>query len=169
MQEELLQFKLQKGYTQEEGIDYDEVFAPVTRIEAIRLFLAYDSFMGYMVYQIDVKSAFFYGRIEEEPLVKDADGVDVDVHLYISIIGSLMYLTTSRPDIIDYTGASLDRKSTTRGCQFLGRRLISWKYKKQTMVATSTTEAEYMAAASYRGQVKQSSMAGFGEMITTVL
>ncbi|GJQ89322.1 putative ribonuclease H-like domain-containing protein [Tanacetum coccineum] len=109
MQEELLQFKLQKvwtlvdlpkgkraigtkwvyrnkkdergivvrnkarlvaqGYTQEEGIDYDEVFAPVARIEAIRLFLAYASFMGFIVYQMDVKSAFLYGTIEEEVYV----------------------------------------------------------------------------------------------------
>ncbi|GKF09498.1 putative ribonuclease H-like domain-containing protein, partial [Tanacetum coccineum] len=83
MHEELLQFKLQKkdergivirnkarlvaqGHTQEEGIDYDEVFALVARIEAIRLFLAYASFMGFMVYQMDVKSAFLNGQIEEE-------------------------------------------------------------------------------------------------------
>ncbi|GJX66507.1 putative ribonuclease H-like domain-containing protein [Tanacetum coccineum] len=58
-----------QGYTQEEGIDYDEVFAPVARIEAIRLFLAYASFMGFIVYQIDVKSAFLYGTIEEEVYV----------------------------------------------------------------------------------------------------
>ncbi|GJR39186.1 putative ribonuclease H-like domain-containing protein [Tanacetum coccineum] len=55
-----------QGHTQEEGIDYDEVFAPVARIKAIRLFLAYASFMGFMVYQMDVKSAFLYGQIEEE-------------------------------------------------------------------------------------------------------
>ncbi|GKD83231.1 putative ribonuclease H-like domain-containing protein, partial [Tanacetum coccineum] len=80
MQEELLQNKkdergivirnkarlVAQGYTQEEGIDYDEVFAPVARIEAIRLFLAYASFMGFMVYQMDVKSAFLYSTIEEE-------------------------------------------------------------------------------------------------------
>nr|GFB38788.1 putative ribonuclease H-like domain-containing protein [Tanacetum cinerariifolium] len=53
----------------------------------------------------------------------------------------------------DYGGASQDRKSTTRGSQFLGRRLISWQCKKQTIVATSTTEAEYVAAASCCGQV----------------
>ncbi|GJX17707.1 putative ribonuclease H-like domain-containing protein [Tanacetum coccineum] len=343
MQEELLQFKLQKvwilvdlpkskrpivtkwifrnkkdekgivirnksrlvaqGYTQEEGIDYDDVFAPVARIKAIRLFLAYASFMGFMVYQMDVKSAFFYGQIEEEvyvrqplgfedpdyldkvykvvkalyglhqelctgfeklmkekfqmssmgeltfflglqvqqkkdgifisqdkyvdkilkkfnytdvksastpvdlekPLVKDGDATDVDVHLYRSMIGSLMYLTASRLDIMfavcacarfqvtpktshllavkrifrylkgkptlglwysrdspfelvaytdsDYAGATQDRKSTTGGCQFLGNRLISWQCKKQTVVATSTTEAEYVAAASYYRQV----------------
>ncbi|GKA47772.1 uncharacterized mitochondrial protein-like protein [Tanacetum coccineum] len=131
-----------------------------------------------------------------KPLVKDEDGVDVDVHVYRSMIGSLMYLTASRPDIMfavcacarfqvtpkalhlnavkmifrylkhqpklglwyprdspfeleaysdsDYGGASLDRKSTTGGCQFLGRRLISWQCKKQTIVANSTTKAEYV-------------------------
>ncbi|GJW01013.1 ribonuclease H-like domain-containing protein [Tanacetum coccineum] len=51
-----------QGYTQEEGIDYDEVFAPVARIKAIRLFLAYDSFKDFVVYQMDVKSAFLYGK-----------------------------------------------------------------------------------------------------------
>ncbi|GKA71717.1 putative ribonuclease H-like domain-containing protein [Tanacetum coccineum] len=58
-----------QGYTQEEGIDYDEVFAPVVRIEAIRLFLAYASFKDFVVYQMDVKSAFLYGKIEEEVYV----------------------------------------------------------------------------------------------------
>ncbi|GKD29619.1 retrovirus-related pol polyprotein from transposon TNT 1-94 [Tanacetum coccineum] len=317
-----------QGYTQEEGIDYDEVFSPITRIEAIRLFLAYASFKDFVVYQMDVKSAFLYGKIEEEvyvcqppgfedpdfpdrvykvekalyglhqalrawyetlstylldngfqrgkidktlfirrdkgdillvqvyvddiifgstkkslctefekmmhkkfqmssmgeltfflglqvkqkedgifisqdkyvteilkkfgftdvktastpmetqkPLLKDEDGEEVDVHLYRLMIGSLMYLTSLRPDIMfavcacaryqvnpkvshlhavkrifrylkgqpklglwypkdspfdlvaytdsDYAGASLDRKSTTGGCQFLGCRLIS--------------------------------------------
>nr|GEU48233.1 hypothetical protein [Tanacetum cinerariifolium] len=223
-----------QGHTHEEGIDYEEVFALVARIKAIRLFLACASFMGFMVYQMDVKSAFLYGTIKEEvyvcqppgfedpdhpdkvkqkkdgifisqdkyvaeilrkfgltkgksastpidtekPLLKDPDGEDVDVHTYRSMTGSLMYLTLSRPDIMfavcacarfqvtpkashlhevkrifrylkgkpylglwypkdslfglvaysdsDYAGASLDRKSTTRGCQFLGCRLISW-------------------------------------------
>nr|GFA71473.1 putative ribonuclease H-like domain-containing protein [Tanacetum cinerariifolium] len=58
-----------QGHTQEEGIDYEEVFAPVARIEAIRLFLAYASCMGFMVYQMDVKSAFLYGIIKEEVYV----------------------------------------------------------------------------------------------------
>nr|GFB64981.1 hypothetical protein [Tanacetum cinerariifolium] len=244
-----------QGYTQDEGIVYEEVFAPVARIEAIRLFLTYASFMGFMVYQMDVKSAFLYETIKEEayiyvddiifgatnkdlcksfeklmkdkfqissmgeltfflglqvkqkkdgifiihdkyiaeilrkfgliegklgstpidtekPLLKDPDDEDVDVHTYRSMIGSLMYLTSSRPDIMfevcacarfqvtpkashlhavkkifrylkvkphlglwypkdspfdlvaysdsDYDGVSLDRKSTTGGCQFLG-------------------------------------------------
>ncbi|GJZ00043.1 putative ribonuclease H-like domain-containing protein [Tanacetum coccineum] len=65
-----------KGYTQEEGIDYDEVFALVARIEAIRLFLAYASFMGLIVYQMDVKSAFLYGTIEEEVYVCQPPGFE---------------------------------------------------------------------------------------------
>ncbi|GJV99804.1 putative ribonuclease H-like domain-containing protein [Tanacetum coccineum] len=87
MQEELLQFKIQKvwilvdlpykkkarlvsqGHRQEKGIDYDEVFAPVARIEAIRIFLDFASYMGFIVYQMDVKSAFLYGKIDEEVYV----------------------------------------------------------------------------------------------------
>nr|GEV35695.1 copia protein [Tanacetum cinerariifolium] len=183
---------VEQGHTQEVGINYEEVFAPVARIKDIRLFLAYASFMGFMMYQMDVKSAFLYETIKEEvyvyqppgfedpdhpdkvykvvkvkknkdgifisqdiyvtkilrkfrltkgktastpidtekPLLKDPDGEDVDVHTYMSTIGSLMYLTSSRPDIMfadspfdlvaysdsDYAGASLDRKSTTGGC-----------------------------------------------------
>nr|GEW14716.1 hypothetical protein [Tanacetum cinerariifolium] len=152
-----------QGHTQEEGIGYEEFLALVARIEAIRLFLSYASFMGFMVYQMDVKSAFLYGTIKEEvyvcqplgfeepghpekvykvvkalyglhqapracqdkyvadilrkfrliegksastpidtekPLLKDPDGEDVDVHTYRSMIGSLMYLTSSRPGIM---------------------------------------------------------------------
>ncbi|GKB92392.1 putative ribonuclease H-like domain-containing protein [Tanacetum coccineum] len=69
-------------------------------------------------------------------LTKDEEAIDVDVHLYRSMIVSL----------IDYGGSNLDRKSITGGCQFLGQRLISWQCKKQTIVATSTSEAEYVAA-----------------------
>ncbi|GJW30035.1 putative ribonuclease H-like domain-containing protein [Tanacetum coccineum] len=65
-----------QGYTQEEGIDYDEVFAPVSRIEAIRLFLAYASFKDFVVYQMDVKSAFLYGKIKEEVYVCQPPGFD---------------------------------------------------------------------------------------------
>ncbi|GJR71271.1 putative ribonuclease H-like domain-containing protein [Tanacetum coccineum] len=65
-----------QGYTQEEGIDYDEVFAPVARIEAIRLFLAYASFKDFVVYQMDVKSAFLYGKIKEEVNVYQPPGFE---------------------------------------------------------------------------------------------
>nr|GEV19429.1 hypothetical protein [Tanacetum cinerariifolium] len=139
-----------QGHRQKEGIDYDEVFAPMARIEAIRIFLAFSSYMGFIVYQMDVKSAFLYGKIDEEVYVsqpigfidpkfpkkdkndimlvqvyvddiifystkkswcdevealmksmfQDAEAADVDVHLYRSMIGSLMYLTASRPNIM---------------------------------------------------------------------
>ncbi|GJS99985.1 putative ribonuclease H-like domain-containing protein [Tanacetum coccineum] len=138
-------------------------------------------------------------------LGKDEEGEDVDVHLYRSMIGCLMYLTASRPDIMfavclcarfqvtpkvshihavkrifrylkhqpklglwypkdspfhleafsdsDYAGDNHDRRSTSGGCQYLGRRLVSWQCKKQTIVAISSTEAEYVAAASCCAQV----------------
>nr|GEW14223.1 putative ribonuclease H-like domain-containing protein [Tanacetum cinerariifolium] len=141
----------------------------------------------------------------ENPWGKDGTGKDVELHLYRSMIRSLMYLTASRPDIMfaicactrhqvtpkkcylhaakrifrylkgnpklglwyhkespfdlvaysdsDCGDDNQDRKSTTRGCQFLGRRWISWQCKKQTIMATSTTEAEYVAAVSGCGQV----------------
>ncbi|GJS53671.1 putative ribonuclease H-like domain-containing protein [Tanacetum coccineum] len=90
MQDELLQNKkdergivvrnkarlVAQGYTQEKGINYDEVFAPVARIEAIRLFLAYASFMGFIVYQMNVKSVFLYGTIEEEVYVCQPPGFE---------------------------------------------------------------------------------------------
>nr|GFB24521.1 copia protein [Tanacetum cinerariifolium] len=72
----LSQEEPKKGYTQEEGIDYDEVFALVARIEVIRLFLAYASFKEFVVYQIDVKSAFLYGKIEEEVYVRQPLGFE---------------------------------------------------------------------------------------------
>ncbi|GJZ55361.1 putative ribonuclease H-like domain-containing protein, partial [Tanacetum coccineum] len=65
-----------QGYTQEEGIDYDEVFAHVARIKVIRLFLAYASFKDFVVYQMDFKSDFLYGKIEEEVYVCQPPGFE---------------------------------------------------------------------------------------------
>ncbi|GJU61153.1 putative ribonuclease H-like domain-containing protein, partial [Tanacetum coccineum] len=203
-----------RSYTQEDGIDYDEDFAPVARIEAIRLFLAYASFMGFIVYQMDVKSAFLNGTIKEEiyvcqppsfkdphfldkvykdkyvaeiikkfdfatvktastpmepnkALVKDEEADNVDVNLYRSMIGSLMYLTASRPNIMFVVCACARFQVTPKtshlhavkrifrylkGQPKLGLWLISWQCKKQTIVANSTTKAEYVAAAHCCGQ-----------------
>ncbi|GKA76466.1 putative ribonuclease H-like domain-containing protein [Tanacetum coccineum] len=290
-----------QGYRQEEGIDYDEVFAFVARIEAIRIFLAFASYMGFIVYQMDVKIAFLYGTIDEEvyvsqplgfvdpkfpkkvykvekalyglhqaprawtrrfmlvhvyahdiifgstkkswcddfevlmqsrflmssmreltfflglqvtqkedgifisqdkyvaeilkkfdfasvktastliktqkPLIKDEEAADVDVHLYRSMIGSLMYLTAFRPDIMfavcacsrfQVTPKTSHLNAVKRIFMYLkGKLKLGLWYpressfdleaymtcKKQTIVATSTTEAENVAAANCCGQV----------------
>nr|GEU66391.1 ribonuclease H-like domain-containing protein [Tanacetum cinerariifolium] len=130
-------FLSQEETKREEGIDYEEVFAPVARIEAIRLFLVYASFMGFMIYQMDVKVLSFMELLKkshdkyvakilrkfgltdgksastpidtEKPLLKDLDGEDVDVHIYRSMIGSLMYLTSSRPDIMKVEALKQDK------------------------------------------------------------
>nr|GEW18674.1 hypothetical protein [Tanacetum cinerariifolium] len=235
IQEELLQFKMQKVWVLVDlphgkrviggGINYEEFFAPVARIEAIRLFLAYASFMGFMVYQMDVKSAFLDGTIEEElyvcqPLgfedpihpvkvykvVKELyglhqalrawqkglqvkqkkDGIYISQDEYVAEILRKFRLTDEKlastpidtkkpllkdPDDSDYAGASLDRKSTTRGCQFLGCRLIFWQYKKQTIRATSSTKAEYVATASCCAQVlrSQNQLLDYGLTMQVVL
>nr|GEW36151.1 hypothetical protein [Tanacetum cinerariifolium] len=123
---------------------------------------------------IEVKTAFTPMETQK-PLLKDEDGEEVDVHMYRSMIGSLMYLTSLRPDIMFAVcacaryqvnqkvshlyavkrifRASLDRKSITGGCQFFVCRLIPWQCKKQTVVENSTTEAKYVAASSCCGQV----------------
>ncbi|KAI3745847.1 hypothetical protein L6452_08258 [Arctium lappa] len=185
-----------QGYRQEEGIDYDETFAPVARLEAIRLFLAYAVFKDFIVYQMDVKSTFLNGKLNEEVYIKQSDrgtfisqgkyvkdmlkkfdltqtsamktpmappltlnkdpsGKPVNVTAYRGMIGSLLYLTASRPDIMYSTClcCKLDRKSTTGGCQLLGGKLVSWTSKKQNSVSTSTAEAEYVVAGSCCAQV----------------
>jgi hypothetical protein len=256
-----------KGYAQVTGLDFEETFAPVARLESIRILLAYVAHHSFRPFQMDVKSAFLNGPIKEEVYVeqppgfeddsrvmtqkfemsmmgeltyflgfqvkqlkddtlisqtkytqdllkrfgmKDAKpaktpmgtdghvdlnkgGKSVDQKAYWSMIGSLLYLCASRPDIMlsvcmcaryqsdpkechlvavkrilrylvgisyqkgstfdvigysdsDYAGCNVDRKSTSGTCQFLGRSLVSWSSKKQTSVALSTSEAEYVAA-----------------------
>ncbi|GJZ59016.1 retrovirus-related pol polyprotein from transposon TNT 1-94 [Tanacetum coccineum] len=90
-----------QGYTQEEGIDYDEVFAPVARIEAIRLFLAYASFKDFVVYQMDVKSVFLYGKIEEEVYVCQPPGFEDPFLSLIEIYqGDILLVQVYVDDII---------------------------------------------------------------------
>ncbi|KAI3706163.1 hypothetical protein L1987_76421 [Smallanthus sonchifolius] len=75
-----------QGYTQEEGIDYDEVFAPVARLEAIRIFLAYAASKNFMVYQMDVKNAFLRGAIDQTLFIKDEGGEILLVQIYVDDI-----------------------------------------------------------------------------------
>nr|GFB58540.1 zinc finger, CCHC-type [Tanacetum cinerariifolium] len=122
----IIQYKARlvaKGYVQEQGIDFDEVFAPVARIETVRLILALAAYHGWQVYHLDVKSAFLHGYLKEEvyvtqpegfvqpgntgkipmdpgtKLVKAKDGNSIDTTYYRSLIGSLKYLLHTRPDL----------------------------------------------------------------------
>nr|GEW95654.1 hypothetical protein [Tanacetum cinerariifolium] len=211
-------------HTQEEGINYDEVFAPVARIEAIRLFLTYASFKDFLVYQIYVISAFLYEKIEKEvytmdfkegkltrpysskgtkmssieeltfpmglqvkqkkdgtfisqdkyvaeilkqfgftevkttstpmetqkPLLKDKDGKEVDVYMYRSMIGSLMYLTSSRPDIMFVVCDCTIYQVNPKVSHLYDVKRI---FRKHTVVVNSITKAEYVAALSCCGKV----------------
>ncbi|GKF11412.1 putative ribonuclease H-like domain-containing protein, partial [Tanacetum coccineum] len=159
------------------------------------IFISQDKYVADILKKFDFVTMKTASTLIEthKALLKDKEAEDVDVHLYRSMIGSLMYLTASRPDIMfsvcacarfhatpkvshlhvvkrifrylkgqpklalwyprdspfdlesfsdsNYARDSLDMESTTGGCQFLGKRLISWQCKKQTIVANSTTEA----------------------------
>ncbi|GKE01548.1 putative ribonuclease H-like domain-containing protein [Tanacetum coccineum] len=152
MQEELLQFKLQKieeevyvsqppGFEDPDHPDkvYKVVKAMYGLHQAPRAW--YETLANYLV-----GNGFQRGKIDQTLYLKDKPTL------------GLWYPRDSPFKLVaysdsDYAGATQDRKSTTGGCQFLGNRLISWQCKKQTVVATSTTKAEYVDAASCRGQV----------------
>nr|GEU89987.1 hypothetical protein [Tanacetum cinerariifolium] len=109
----------------DERIDYNEVFAPVARIEAIRLFLGYASFKDFVVCQMDVKIAFLYGKIKEEVYVCQPPRFeDLNFLRKVYKVEKALYGLHQAPRACDYAGASLDKKSTTGGCQFLGFSLI---------------------------------------------
>nr|GEW71270.1 retrovirus-related Pol polyprotein from transposon TNT 1-94 [Tanacetum cinerariifolium] len=214
-----------RGYRQEEGIDFEESFSPVSRPEAIRIFLAYVVHKNMVVYQMDVKTTFLNGKLREEVYVSQPDGfVDqdnpnhvyklkkalyglkqasracgysnggeiqtgwgykgkvVDPSHYHGMIGTLLYLTASRPDLqfvicmcaryqaqptkkhdssvaltafadADHAGCQDTRRSTSGSVQFLGERLISWSSKRQKSAAISSTEAEYIALSGCCAQI----------------
>ncbi|GKG18860.1 retrovirus-related pol polyprotein from transposon TNT 1-94, partial [Tanacetum coccineum] len=91
-----------RAYRQEEEIDFEESFAPVARLEAIRIFLAFADHMNMVVYQMDIKTAFLNvdtPMVEKSKLGKDKEGKAVDPLHYRGMIGTLIYLTASRPDL----------------------------------------------------------------------
>nr|GEU48955.1 copia protein [Tanacetum cinerariifolium] len=111
-----------QGYNQQEGINYDETYALVARLESIRILLAYSCALDFKLLQIDVKSAFLNGLINDE-------GINIETIEYADS---------------DHTRDYVDRKSTSGICTFVECCLKSWFLKKQTALAISTTEAEYM-------------------------
>ncbi|GKD37174.1 retrovirus-related pol polyprotein from transposon TNT 1-94 [Tanacetum coccineum] len=137
-----------KGYRQDEGIDFEELFASVAKIEAIRIFIANTANKNMTIYQMDVKTAFLndelrevvykYGMLSSDPvdtpmvekskLDEDLQGKPVDPTHYREMIGSLMCLTSSRPDLV-----------------FTVCMYARWSFKKQKSTAISSTKAEYIA------------------------
>nr|GEY33057.1 putative ribonuclease H-like domain-containing protein [Tanacetum cinerariifolium] len=151
-----------QGHTQEEVSDYDEVFTPVAMIEAIRLFLAYAFFM---VYQNDVKSAFLYGTIEEEVYVCQSLGFEDPVHLdkVYKVVKALYDLHQVPRACQNKYVAEILRKFGLQEGKLASTPIDTEKpllkdpdgddCKKETVVATSSTKAEYVAAASCYAQV----------------
>ncbi|GJR13616.1 retrovirus-related pol polyprotein from transposon TNT 1-94 [Tanacetum coccineum] len=129
------------------GID-KESFAPVTRLEAVRIFIAYAAHKSFPIYQMDVKTAFLNGPLKEEVYVAQPDEfVDPD-HLEK---GSGFELTSFSD--ADHAECIDTRKSTSGGIQFLGDKLVSWMSKKQDCTAMSSAEAEYVALSASCAQV----------------
>nr|GEX63379.1 hypothetical protein [Tanacetum cinerariifolium] len=165
---------------QEEGIDFEESFAHVARLEAVWMFIAYAAHKNITIFQIDVKTAFLNGPLKEkiykhgldefvsmstpmatERLDADLQGTPTDQTTYRRMIGGLMYLTASRPGIAYATFLCAryqarckdDCKSTLEGLLFLGGKLVSWSSKKQDCTAMSTAEAEYVFLSACCAQV----------------
>ncbi|GJR57384.1 retrovirus-related pol polyprotein from transposon TNT 1-94 [Tanacetum coccineum] len=142
------------GYCQQEGIDYDETFAPVARIEAIRLFLAYAAHKDFTVFQIDVKMAY-----QANPNEHHVTAVKrIFRYLKGTINLGLWYPKDFGFDLTaysnaDHAGCHLDRKSTSGSVQFLGDKLVCWSSKKQNCVSISTVESEYVVVSGCCAQI----------------
>ncbi|GAU13723.1 hypothetical protein TSUD_348270 [Trifolium subterraneum] len=137
-----------KGYSQQHGIDFNEVFAPVARWDTIRTILAVAASQGWFVYQFDVKSAFLHGELQENVYIDQPPG-----YLKGSLDFGILYKTNCELTLegwsdSDYAGDLDDRKSTSGYVFMIGSSPISWSSKKQAIVTLSTTEAEYVSAAS---------------------
>nr|GEY42703.1 hypothetical protein [Tanacetum cinerariifolium] len=138
------------GYRQEEGIDFVESFAPIARIEAIRIFIANAASKNMIIYQIDVKTAFLNGELKEAPQAwyntlsrflldnKFSNGL-VDPTLFIEKQDTVMALKAYA--YADHAGGQDTRRSMSSNAQFLADKLVSWSSKKQKSPAISTTEA----------------------------
>ncbi|KAL8121917.1 hypothetical protein AgCh_018593 [Apium graveolens] len=123
-----------KGYSQAEGIDYDETYAPVARLEAIRIFLAFVAFSNFKVYQMDVKSAFLNGKLDEEVYVEQPPGFEDPDHLdFVSFLFKAIYgLKQSPRKWYDTLSEFLIENSFIRGV--IDKTLFSKKHKNDTIL-----------------------------------
>ncbi|GJV47592.1 retrovirus-related pol polyprotein from transposon TNT 1-94 [Tanacetum coccineum] len=186
MQEELNETRLDKWLVvtpQEEGIDFEESFASVARLEAIRIFLTFAAHMNMVVYQMDVKTAFLNGNLREEcgeeiqNWIEIIEGNVVD-HITLSwhvgvpplshsqifrylkgtVNRGLWYPKDSSIALTaftdaDHAGCQDTRRSTSGSMQFLGDRLVSWSSKRQKSVVISSMEAKYIAMSGCYAQI----------------
>ncbi|GJX32478.1 retrovirus-related pol polyprotein from transposon TNT 1-94 [Tanacetum coccineum] len=131
-----------KGYAQEEGIDFDESFAPVARLEAVRIFVAYAAHKSFPIYQMDVKTAFLNGPLKEEVYVAQPDGfVDPDHPDKVYRLRKALYGLKQAPRAwYDELSKFLISKGFSKG-----DKLVNWMSKKQDCTAMSSVEAEYVA------------------------
>nr|GEZ98485.1 retrovirus-related Pol polyprotein from transposon TNT 1-94 [Tanacetum cinerariifolium] len=160
-----------KGYAQEEGIDFEESFAPVARLEAVQVFIAYAAHKSFPNYQMDVKTAFLNGPLNEEVYVAQPDGFvdpdhpEKDYRLRKALYGlkqaprawynELLNFLISKgfTKDADHAGCIYSRKSTSGGIQFLGDKLVSWMSKKQNCTTMSLAEAGYVVLSARCAQV----------------
>ncbi|GJS18215.1 hypothetical protein Tco_0412687 [Tanacetum coccineum] len=183
----LLGVSIAKGYAQEEGINFEESFAPVDHLEAVWIFVAYAAHKWIALYGLKQAPRVWYDELLNFLMSKGftkgesigtpmATKPKLDAHLngkfvdqtdYRSKIGSLMYVTSIRPDIVqansgfkltafsdaDHARCLDTRKSTFGGIQFLGDKLVDWMSKKQDCTVMSFAKAEYVALSASCAQV----------------
>nr|GEX48441.1 retrovirus-related Pol polyprotein from transposon TNT 1-94 [Tanacetum cinerariifolium] len=155
-----------KGYGQGEEIDFEESFAPVARLEAVRVFMAYAAHKNFPNYQMDVKMAFLNDPLKEEVFVDQPDGfVYPDFPNHVYRLKKALYSFKQAPNawydklssfLIEHhltKGCNDDCKSTSVGIYFWGEKLVSWSSKKQDCTAMSTAEADYVSLSSCCAQV----------------
>nr|GEU41507.1 copia protein [Tanacetum cinerariifolium] len=123
-----------QGFRQEEGIDFEESFVPVARIEAIHIFVANAAHKNVTIFQMDVKMAFLNGELKEEGTINMGLWYSKDIGMSLTAYADA-----------DDVGCQDTRRSTSRSAQFLGDKLFSWSSKKQKCTVISSTEAEYIA------------------------
>nr|GEW07522.1 retrovirus-related Pol polyprotein from transposon TNT 1-94 [Tanacetum cinerariifolium] len=148
-----------QGYNQQEGIDYDETYASVAKLESIRILFAYACALDFKLFQIDVRSAFLNGFINEEVYVAQPLGfINFEKPNHVYKLKKALYGLKQAPKSLgtdietvvyadfDHAGDYVNRKSTSGICTFVICCLKSWFSKKQTTLAISTIEAEYESA-----------------------
>nr|GEV23958.1 hypothetical protein [Tanacetum cinerariifolium] len=163
MQEELHQFDrldvwelVDRPLCTDEGVDFEESFAPVARLEAVRLFIAYAAHKSFTFYHMDVKTTFLYGPLKEEVYVNQPDGFVDPYHPDKDYRPFTRYMHSNNLQgrDSDHAGCLDSRKSTSGGIQFLGGdKLVSWSSKKQDYTLMSSAEAEYVSLSACCAQV----------------